>query len=71
MRPGLPDGVRARLFDLEGVPTETASVPAAAWKEISDSFLPRRAGGHRRPFDHRADRVVRDLFEFFDQAAAS
>jgi beta-phosphoglucomutase-like phosphatase (HAD superfamily) len=28
---GLPDGVTACLFDMDGVVTQTAVVPAAAW----------------------------------------
>jgi beta-phosphoglucomutase family hydrolase len=51
---GLPDGVRACLFDLDGVLTETAKVHAAAWKEMFDGFLRDRAakGGEPfRPFD--------------------
>src|SRR5215208_3660308 len=31
---GLPDSVRACLFDLDGVLTRTATVHAAAWKEM-------------------------------------
>ena len=33
---GLPEGVRACLFDLDGVLTQTAKVHAAARKEIFD-----------------------------------
>jgi len=40
---GLPDGVRACLFDLDGVLTQTAEVHAAAWKEMFDSYLRQRA----------------------------
>ena len=40
---GLPDGIRACLFDLDGVLTETAKVHAAAWKEMFDSYLRSRA----------------------------
>jgi len=40
---GLPDGVKACLFDLDGVLTETAKVHAAAWKEMFDAFLRERA----------------------------
>lgn len=40
---GLPDGVRACLFDLDGVLTQTAEVHAAAWKETFDGFLRERA----------------------------
>lgn len=55
---GLPDGVRACLFDLDGVLTQTAKVHAAAWKEMFDGFLRERAdkGGERfLPFDPVAD----------------
>ena len=37
---GLPTGIRACLFDLDGVLTDTAAVHAAAWKEMFDEFLP-------------------------------
>jgi beta-phosphoglucomutase family hydrolase len=50
MRLGLPDSIQACLFDLDGVLTETASVHAAAWKEMFDTFLQRWAGEHRQPF---------------------
>jgi beta-phosphoglucomutase family hydrolase len=36
---GLPDGVTACLFDMDGVVTKTAIVHAAAWKEMFDEFL--------------------------------
>jgi beta-phosphoglucomutase family hydrolase len=36
---GLPEGVEACLFDLDGVLTRTATVHAAAWKEMFDRFL--------------------------------
>ncbi|TFV51599.1 beta-phosphoglucomutase family hydrolase [Blastococcus sp. TF02A-35] len=36
---GLPDGVRACLFDLDGVLTRTATVHMAAWKRTLDEFL--------------------------------
>jgi beta-phosphoglucomutase family hydrolase len=55
---GLPDGVRACLFDLDGVLTQTAKVHAAAWKEMFDGFLRERAakGGEPfRPFDPVGD----------------
>jgi len=44
---GLPDGVRACLFDLDGVLTPTATVHEAAWKEMFDAFLTPRG---QRPF---------------------
>jgi beta-phosphoglucomutase family hydrolase len=40
---GLPDGVRACLFDLDGVLTQTAKVHAAAWREMFDGYLRQRA----------------------------
>ncbi len=40
---GLPARVRACLFDLDGVLTDTAKLHAAAWKEMFDSFLTARA----------------------------
>ncbi len=55
---GLPDGVCACLFDLDGVLTQTAKVHAAAWKEMFDSYLRSRAdrfGEPFRPFDAHDD----------------
>jgi beta-phosphoglucomutase family hydrolase len=55
---GLPDGIRAGLFDLDGVLTRTAVVHAAAWKEMFDAFLRGRAaetGEPFVPFDAHAD----------------
>ncbi|HEY5835328.1 HAD family hydrolase [Streptomyces sp.] len=52
---GLPSGVRACLFDLDGVLTPTARVHAAAWKEVFDEFLRRREGPDCRPFDPVTD----------------
>jgi beta-phosphoglucomutase family hydrolase len=57
-RLGLPSQIRACLFDLDGVLTQTARVHAAAWKEMFDAFLRDRAGrtGERFvPFDPVAD----------------
>ena len=51
---GLPTGVRACLFDLDGVLTQTAKVHAAAWKEMFDSYLHERSatsGERFVPFD--------------------
>jgi beta-phosphoglucomutase family hydrolase len=36
---GLPDSIRACLFDLDGVLTRTATVHYAAWKRTFDEFL--------------------------------
>lgn len=52
---GLPDGIRACLFDLDGVLTRTAVVHAAAWKEMFDAYLRGRDGPGFRPFDPVAD----------------
>jgi beta-phosphoglucomutase family hydrolase len=55
---GLPDGVTACLFDLDGVLTQTAKIHAAAWKELFDDYLRRRAerlGQPFRPFDAHDD----------------
>src|SRR5689334_11049828 len=55
---GLPDGTRACLFDLDGVLTDTASVHAAAWKQMFDEYLRERAerdGTPFRPFDATSD----------------
>jgi beta-phosphoglucomutase family hydrolase len=38
---GLPDSIRACLFDLDGVLTRTATVHFAAWKRTFDEFLTR------------------------------
>jgi len=39
---GLPAGVTACLFDMDGVVTQTATLHAAAWKEMFDEFLSQR-----------------------------
>jgi beta-phosphoglucomutase family hydrolase len=61
---GLPAGIEACLFDLDGVLTQTARVHAAAWKEMFDAFLRKRAeqtGGPFVPFD-----PVKDYDEYVD-----
>lgn len=55
---GLPPGVQACLFDLDGVITQTAKVHAAAWKQMFDAYLKDRAertGEVFVPFDAGAD----------------
>lgn len=42
---GLPNQIRACLFDLDGVLTQTAKVHAAAWKQMFDEFLAEHGGG--------------------------
>ena len=52
--PRLPDGIRACLFDLDGVLTPTAKVHAAAWQDMFDEYLRARAdrtGEKFVPFD--------------------
>ena len=55
---GLPEKVRACLFDLNGVLTDTASVHTKAWKAMFDAYLSQRAkstGEKFVPFDPAAD----------------
>ena len=55
---GLPEKVRACLFDLDGVLTDTASVHTKAWKAMFDTFLSQRAestGEEFVPFDPESD----------------
>jgi beta-phosphoglucomutase family hydrolase len=55
---GLPARVRACLFDLDGVLTQTAKLHAAAWKQTFDDYLRRRAartGESFVPFDPVGD----------------
>src|SRR5207244_11855720 len=60
---GLPDAIRACLFDLDGVLTQTAKVHAAAWKQMFDEYLRARAAKTGEPFvpfdaHHDYDRYV-------------
>lgn len=55
---GLPERIRATLFDLDGVLTDTASVHKKAWKSMFDDFLKaeaERAGTQFVPFDIDTD----------------
>jgi beta-phosphoglucomutase family hydrolase len=47
---GLPPGIKACLFDLDGVLTRTATVHAAAWKQMFDAFLRDWAARSGQPF---------------------
>jgi beta-phosphoglucomutase family hydrolase len=61
---GLPEGVKACLFDLDGVLTQTAKVHAEAWKAMFDEFLKGWASRHGQefvPFDS-----VEDYDEYVD-----
>lgn len=54
----MKNGLQAAIFDLDGVVTFTARVHAAAWKELFDDFLRKRAekgGGSFLPFDAELD----------------
>jgi len=55
---GLADDVGACIFDLDGVLTDSAVLPAAAWAEVFDDLLMRRAeqtGWEFVPFERDAD----------------
>jgi beta-phosphoglucomutase family hydrolase len=52
---GLPDQIKACLFDLDGVITQTAKVHAKAWKQMFDEFLQERDGDNFKPFDEHDD----------------
>jgi beta-phosphoglucomutase family hydrolase len=63
---GLPPRVRACLFDLDGVLTETARVHSAAWKEMFDAYLKARAERNGEPFvafDKSRDDGTRSFLE--------
>jgi beta-phosphoglucomutase family hydrolase len=47
---GLPAGIRACLFDLDGVLTQTATIHGAAWKAMFDEYLRKRAASAGEPF---------------------
>ena len=58
MNGALPTHLRALLFDLDGVLTDTATIHAAAWKATFDVYLYDRAardGGDFVPFDPTVD----------------
>jgi len=61
---GLPDRVRACLFDLDGVLTQTAKVHAAAWKQAFDGYLRERAA--RGDGEFVAFDAVGDYDEYVD-----
>ena len=47
---GLPERIRACLFDLDGVLTQTAKQHAAAWKQTFDAYLRKRSKETGEPF---------------------
>lgn len=50
---GLPDTIKAVLFDLDGVLTSTADLHREAWKATFDSYLRQRDGDGFMPFTAR------------------
>jgi beta-phosphoglucomutase family hydrolase len=58
---GLPDDIQACLFDMDGVLTKTAAVHAAAWKQMFDEFLCKRAQADGTPF------VPFDIHDDYDE----
>ena len=59
---GLPPGIAACLFDLDGVLTKTAKVHAKAWKTMFDAFLKQRAAETGEPFQPFDDVDDYDLY---------
>lgn len=57
---GLPDGIRACLFDLDGVLTQTARVHRRAWRETFDALLRDFQGDDFKPFTDA------DYYEYVD-----
>ena len=61
---GLPDDIRACLFDLDGVLTQTAKVHQAAWKRTFDEFLqgrdPSAAGFSQDDYNQYVDGKPRE-----------
>lgn len=63
-RLGLPQAIRACLFDLDGVLTETATLHAKSWQQMFDGFLSARAAANGQPFIPFD--VVRDYDRYID-----
>ncbi len=61
---GLPPPVTACLFDLDGVLTQTAKVHAAAWKQMFDDYLRKRAEATGETFV--AFDQIRDYDQYVD-----
>jgi beta-phosphoglucomutase family hydrolase len=64
MAPRLPPGIKACLFDLDGVVTRTAEVHAAAWKQMFDEFLKAWSTRHSTPF--QPFDIVNDYDKYVD-----
>ena len=57
---GLPDGITACLFDLDGVLTKTAVVHERAWKVMFDEFLGDRGTFEQSDYDDYVDGKPRE-----------
>jgi beta-phosphoglucomutase family hydrolase len=57
---GLPDGITACLFDLDGVLTKTAVVHERAWKEMFDEFLGDRGTFEQSDYNDYVDGKPRE-----------
>jgi beta-phosphoglucomutase-like phosphatase (HAD superfamily) len=57
---GLPDGITACLFDLDGVLTKTAVVHERAWKRMFDEFLIDRGTFEQSDYDEFVDGKPRE-----------
>ena len=57
---GLPDGITACLFDLDGVLTETAVVHERAWKKTFDEFLGDRGSFEDEDYTNYVDGKPRE-----------
>lgn len=66
---GLPDDIRACLFDLDGVLTDTASVHTKAWASMFDDYLRRRA--HDTGTRIRALRPAADYQNYVETARSA
>jgi len=60
----VPPGIRACLFDLDGVLVQTAKIHAAAWKQLFDRFMRDLAEREDRPF--RPFEVPQDYLAYVD-----
>jgi alpha,alpha-trehalase len=60
----ITDKVKAAIFDLDGVITQTASVHAEAWKEMFDQYNDHRKQNGQKPFP--AFSIQKDYPKFID-----
>ena len=66
-RLALPERISACLFDLDGVLTRTATLHAAAWKQMFDDFLSqRRSHAHDADEDLDPVRMPTDYVRYID-----